>query len=470
MPNNENNNLDNNLETNTPQPEMMPNKNPDTPEQKPIIEIPQEYYDKLAKEEAEKVQKEQQENLEKANKPINTNTSTKGLGSKTIVLALVIIASIYASLNIKGIFLVIIPVVFAIGSAFFAFTEKKDSTFPTASLIGGIIVAIITFLLSVVLDNVSDIMFHYALLSAIAGFLGLIIGSVITNMIANKEVKALGMIFSVLFLGALVAVPYFAYKKYPETISKFLFLKQVEVKASTEDEFIEKTLKNRYNVSFTCDHEHKKNALNQKSQRVTTRTCTVKDINFTVSSIAYNEGDNQYIVIDNLIDNLYLEDIKGKINTDLQSTFNASKIEIFLYPRKDCTFVGDCADCDEYYDRYSEETDKNNQYKSSTELNLENYLNKQPIDFVNNYEFKVIINIYGTFSFEYDYNKAIDSILEILNKRELRNTFGFNISLLDYNKAQDIAKEVYKVKGNASSDKKFAEYEVLPTDGSKNNR
>ncbi len=471
MPNNENNNnLENNNLNQDQQLNLAQKFKPEEPEQKPIIEIPQEYYDKLEKERQEKENKEHQENL-KIQQDLANAPKMEGLGSKIIINAVAIPLIIFATLNVNIICIAAIPILFIILSAIFAIKEKKESTYPVSSLIGGMIIAVICFVISMLKDDLGDLMSVYALLSAAAGFIGLISGGIITNVIANREeVKALGTLGAIFFFIALFAGPYIAYQKFPEAISKFLFLKQIEVKAETEDEFIEKTLKNRYNANFTCDHAKKSNSINQRSQRVTNRTCSVQDKKFNVSSIAYNEGDNQYIIADDLIDVLYLKEIKGKLSSDIQTALGATKVDVYLYPQKNCTFVGDCADCDEYYARYAEENDNKNQYKESTELNLEKYLNMDPINFINEYEFKVIIIVNGNFTTTFDYNSVIDKILEVLKNNNLKNTFGFNISLLNYDRTQDFATEVYRVKGDTNSSKEFKDYQEIQLSGSKNNK
>jgi hypothetical protein len=463
MPNDENKNLENNIET--PKPINHP---PETGEEKPIIEIPQEYYDKIAKEKQEKEALEAQ-TLAKRAEEIPSNV--QGLGSKIFLNAIAIPAFIIASIKINGLCLAGIPIFFIVLSAIFAFKEKKESSYPVSTLIGGMFVAVVTFVISILKEDIADTMSLFAIEGAVFGFLGLIIGGIITNLIANREeVKAVGTLGTILFFAALVAIPYFAYKKFPEQISKFLFLKQIEVKAETEEEFIVKTLKNRYGVNATCDNSRKTNSINQRSQRVTNRPCKINDLEFNVSSIAYNEGDNQYIIIDEYIEKKYISEVREKVAKEIKTVLNASKVEVYFYPKKDCMFVGDCADCDEYYDRYAEESDKDNQYKASTQLNLEKQMNTNPLDFINNYEFKYIILVNGNFSTVIDYNQTIEQIMQVLKDNKLRNTFGFNISLLHYDTKEDISTEVYRIKGNTNSSKEFKDFEVLELDGTKNNK
>ena len=464
MPNNENNNFENNNQNLEP----MNNQNPTPVEEKPIIEIPQEYYDKLEKERQEKEAQEQQ-TLAKRAEEIPSNV--QGLGGKITLNAIAIPAFIFASQKVNGLLLAGIPIFFILLSAIYAFKEKKESSYPVSALIGGMLVAVLTFVISVIKEDMADLMTTYAIVSAAAGFLGLMIGGIITNLIANREeVKAVGTLGALLFFAALVAIPYFAYQKFPEQISKFLFQKQITIKAETEEEFIEKTLKNRYGANVTCDHKSKSNSINQKSQRVTNRTCTIDNFEFNVQSIAYNEGDNQYIISDEYVDKKYLTATKEKVAKDIQAILSANKVEVFFYPKKDCMFVGDCAECDEYYERYAEENEKEYQFKTSSNINFEKYAKTAPTDFINNYEFKYIIQINGNYDSIMDYSSTIDQVLEVLRNNNLKNTFGFNISLFNYNKQDDISTAVYRIKGNTNSNKEFKDYEELPLNGNKNRK
>ena len=88
---------------------------------------------------------------------------------------------------------------------------------------------------------------YYTIASAITGFLGLIVSSIITKLLTDiKNVKALQTILYLLFFVALIGGPILAYKKYPTEFYKYVFYKKSEVVANTYEEFVLKTLKIRY--------------------------------------------------------------------------------------------------------------------------------------------------------------------------------------------------------------------------------
>lgn len=177
-----------------------------------------------------------------------------------------------------------------------------------------------------------------------------------------------------------------------------------------------------------------------------------------VQSIAYNEGNNQYVVTDNYMDILFLNKVKENLTTEISNITNNSAVTLSLYPEKNCTFIGDCADCDEYYDSYEQEINIDNQFKNSTELNMTNYLNQNHKDFVNNSNFKYIFEITGQFAPETtNYSFVIDTILNKLNQLGYKNNYGYIITLNNNvsNNGFQLEKVVYQVKGEESDDKTF---------------
>ena len=112
-----------------------------------------------------------------------------------------------------------------------------------------------------------------------------------------------------------------------------------------------------------------------------------------VKSIAYNEGKNEYIVIDNYIDVLYLNPTKNYLMSDLKALTHSNKVVVYLYPEENCTFIGDCAQCNEYVENLEKETNIDNQFDVSVKLNLTKELTNNSKDYINNHNYKFIIEI-----------------------------------------------------------------------------
>lgn len=434
------------------------NLNNEVQKPKPIIEIPQEYYDKLAKEEQEKIESEKlaEEKIIEKNRIKSENNKIFGL---ILLNAILIFALLYLTLNISEFFILAIPSYMILLSIFHAIKYKTKSDVPISIMVGGIVVGVITFILSMVKTDQIDLWTYYAVASAITGFIGLITTNIITKIIGdNKNIKALQTIGYLIYFASLIGLPIYFYKNYPEEFYKIIFQKQTEVVAETEKEFVLKTLKNRYNVEFTCDAEKERHQIDQNKRKIVERECTDNLGNSAIiQSIVYNESKNEYIVTDNYIDILYLNKVKEKISTDLAS-INNSDVNISLYPEKNCTFVGDCVNCEEYYNTYDQEINIDNQYKNSTHLNMTKYLNYSEKDFINNYNFKFIIDITGAFPEETtDYNLVIDNTLKAINNLGYKNNYGYIITLNNNvsNGGFQLEKTVYKVKGNTTDDKTF---------------
>ena len=363
------------------------------------IEIPQAYYDKLAEEEHEKAIQEQQEaKAEQENKEANARLSKIALAA--ILNCIVFMLLLHAAFKIKDIALFAIPVIAIIGTIFSSMKSKKESVYHTSVLIGGMLGAVVAYVLSMVKQDQADYWMHFAICDAVAAFVCYIVCGIIHNIITNREnIKALGYIGILLFFVAIVGVPYYFYQKYPETIYKTIFMKTTEVKAETEHEFIVKTLKNRYGVDFECQSTKYKSDV-QKGRRITQRTCTpIRDTEtkVTVLSLTYREEKNQYIIIDNYLDIMKMNDFRTTHAKALLSIAGAKNVNFYIYPKENCTFLGDCAQCDEYYANYANEIDVDKQYEASSKINYEQYLKQDAKDTVNGNEFKYVIDIVGIY-------------------------------------------------------------------------
>jgi len=180
----------------------------------------------------------------------------------------------------------------------------------------------------------------------------------------------------------------------------------------------------------------------------------------------YYDADNEdhYIIKDDYMDVLKLNNARQTISQDILDYVAASEVSTYLYPETGCRFIGDCAECEEYYATYQEDEEFSNQYDFSKNLNLSKYLSMNTTSFINEYKFKFIINISISNTLYIDnssYDNIIDKTLTTLNNLGLKNTYGYYISIYDYDKSNDIKKEVYKVKGDKSSDGTFKDPVVV---------
>lgn len=429
---------------------------------KPVIEIPQAYYDKLEKERLEKEQKEAAELQNKQERKEIHHENSKML-SLVLLNALLLFASLYLTIKVNEIAFFIFPVASIILTIFNALKDQKESSYPTSILLGGMGLAVISYAISAIDSNNVDYWTYYAIASAVLGFIFFAISNIITKIITNRQdIKALATIGYLIFFAAIIGIPYYLYTKYPDEFYRYVFNRQAPVVAETESEYVLKTLKNRYNISFTCDSDVQ-SKLYSGTQVEKIYTCyagsNTKD-KISVTSMQYYDSDNEdhYIVKDDYMDILKLNNARQTISQDILDYVAASEVTTYLYPESGCRFIGDCAECDEYYETYQSDEEFVNQYNFSKNLNLSKYLSMDTTSFINEYKFKLIINISISSNLYYDesnYDNVIDKTLTILNNIGLKNTYGYYIRIYSYDKTNDLKKEVYKVKGDKSSDGTF---------------
>ncbi len=484
MPENRDNNFNRNNDFSNDIPKLnneaieMPRVNEvNQQENKPIIEIPQAYYDKLAKEQQEKMEAERATQELKAETAEAFNETGKFL-SFVILNAIVIFVLFYITLNYFKYAILGVPAIIFILTIVKAFKEKEKSAYPSTVLAGGMVVAMVTFILSMVQEDKNDLWMNYTIVSAGLGFLGMMASSIITNVIsAPKDITAVKGIGYILYFVLLIGAPIYAFQHYREEIYKYFFNEQVEVEAETETEFILKTLKNRYGIEFNCgiyatpaDEAAKKltygkykSQLDQFNRRYTERICQdsqKRDI--LVQSKTYSDDEVQYIVIDNYIDVLFLNKVKENLVKELSSVSSASSVMTYLYPKENCTFYGDCVDIQDYFDRYDKETSVESQFKVSTALNFEKELNLKPLDYVNSHQYKYVLKIVGTYNSSItDYSLIINNILNKLNSLGYKNTLGYEITLLSTQDSGETEQVVYKVKGESNTEQSFNNPEIL---------
>lgn len=475
MPNNNNDffndlpNLNKEANNTPPMPQSpelpsMVNTQNTPPQEKPLIEIPQAYYDKLAAEQAEAAAKEAETIRKQEEAAEASNTASKNIFLTTLC-AIITFVCLYCAINITEIAILVIPIYIILGTIISVVKAKKETSFPVTVLIGGMIVAVVTFILSMLQEDQMDMWTYYAVAGAVVAFVGLITGNIITKFIVDrKNIKAIQCLGYLLYFVALVAVPAFLYTNYREEFYKFVFQKQTVVEAETEEEFVMKTIKNRYGVEFVCDETKTKHEHTVEKRKAVKRTCKDSYGNTaTIYSIAYNEGSNEYIVIDDYINVAILNNSRKTIGTDLINQIGASEMKIYYYPKENCTFVGDCVDNDDYFENYQKENDINNQFKVSTELNLQKYLKLNYKDFVNQYEFKIVFNIVGKYSEQTDYNGIVNNILNKLNQQGYKNNYGYIITINNdiSSNGFELAEVVYQVTGDTNPEKTFKDPQVV---------
>lgn len=474
MPNNENNNDFNLPNLNNHE---VPPREEKSVEPKPLIEIPQEYYDKIAAEKAEKARLEAEQNKER-----ETSQEAKNLFARLFFLIVInaaaIFGLIYSYLNYNDYLILAIPVYIIVMAVIQAIINKKESMQPLAIMIGGMGVAVITFLLSATDSAKVDLWSYYAVASAISAFVGLILSSMITRLIGDfKNIKALQSVGMIIFIIALVGIPYYFYTKYPEEFYRILFMKNAEVKAETEEEFIIKTLKNRYNLNFVCDPESVKSNIDENHRKINQRLCYEESIlsskkiepenihrfanvlesdRIIVTSITYKESENQYIIKDDYIDYLLLRSFKTKVENSLTNALNVNKVNLYLYPETGCEFVGQCPDTSDYYSSLEKESNPDYQYKTSTSLDLAKYLTETPENFVDEYKFKYVITVTSSsFSTPESYQVAIDQVLSQLDALGLKNTYGYDISLYNLPLDNPYPTKVFQKEGQTNASQTF---------------
>ena len=485
MPGNENNNpFNNEFNNNNQQTNNMPNMS-NQPEQKPIIEIPQEYYDKLAQEELAK--KEQQAKLERDKAAAAESASELNKILVLVILnAIIIFVSLYLTVNKTKYALFAIPIFIVILSIFHSLKYKEKSSYSSSVMVGGILVAVITFVISMLNEEEMDLWTYYAIVSAGIGFLGVITSSIINKIIVDfKNIKALQAIGYIIYFIALIIVPKYLNDHYHEEFYKLIFKEQTEVVAETETEFVLKTLKQRYDTTFICGTyanqvaQQEKNLkegtynskIDQHNRRVSERFCLDENKReIRVISTSYNESAVQYIVVDDYIEKLFLDNIKENISKNVLSTTGTKEVDVSLYPEENCSFYGDCVDCDDYYSRYEKENDIKNQYGISTKLNFTKDLKKSPLEYINGNKFKYVINISGQFNnISTNYESIIENVLKSVNSLEYKNNYGYIISIYNIDTAVLETKQlVYKVIGDTNSEKTFKDPKIQNISSNKN--
>lgn len=427
MPNNENNNLESNL--------------PNMSNQLPTVAFQTE----LGMPQMNQVNNEQPEQPNIAPQPVQPKEEgglTKKVIPMIIINAIVIFALFYFTVNKNTLISAGVPIYIILGSIIFAILDKKKSEFPTSVVIGGMVSAVVCFVVSMLYEKQMDLWTYYTAACALTGIIGLMISNIITNLLTNiKNIKALQTIGYLIVFALIFGGPYLAYKKWPTEFNQYIFYQQNEVVAETYEEYVTKTLKARYNVEFNCNFQNKSYHKTEKNEIMTTLTCqtSVIDTPINIRTIPYNESKVQYTIIDDFLEQVYLKEIKTLISNKVKQSTGATSVITYLYPKDKCIFAGDCADCEDYYDNYSKINDPKNRYEISSSINLSKYMGLSTEDFItkfiNENEYKVILNIKGAYDKDYtDFKTLQQKTLTGLNELKLKNTYGYEINFFDTSK------------------------------------
>ena len=447
MPNNENNNLESNL--------------PNMSNQLPTVAFQNE----LGMPQINQVNNEQPEQPNIEPQPVQPKEEgglTKKVIPMVIINAIVIFALFYFTVNKNTLISVGVPIYIILGSIIIAILDKKKSEFPTSVVIGGMVSAVVCFVVSMLYEEQMDLWTYYTAACALTGIIGLIISNIVTSLLTNiKNIKALQTIGYMIVFVLIFGGPYLAYKKWPTEFNQYIFYQQNEVVAETYEEYVTKTLKARYNVEFNCDFQNKSYHKTEKNEIMTTLTCktSVIDTPINIRTIPYNESKVQYTIIDDFLEQVYLKEIKTLISNKVKQSTIADGVVVYLYPKDKCIFAGDCADCKDYYDNYSKINDPKNRYEISSKLNLSKYIGLSTEEFItkfiNENDYKIIINIKGPYSKEYpNFQNLIDKSLEELNQLKFKNTYGYEITFFDTSKTSFETK-VHNVVGQTNDTKEF---------------
>ncbi len=431
-------------------------------EKKPIIEIPQEYYDKIAAE--QKAKKEAEDKLIQDKIETKKNSVESGkLISEIIVNLIIFIGLLFLTMKVTKYAIIGIPIYIVVAAIIGVMTNKKDSNSPVAIAAAGIGIAVVTFLLSGIQSSKMDFWTYFAIMGAIIGIAGGILSKIITTIMTDsKNIKGFQALGMILFFVIIIGGPILAYKKFPEKFYQVLFYDRTVIVAENEDDYLFKALTARYGEKFNCDESTKKYHINEHNQKLSEIMCSDKEKHeFVARAVSYNEGNKEYTVIDNYIDITLLKEPKEQISKGLVADLNAKSATVLFYPKENCTFVGDCAPCDEYYKRYKTEVDVDNQYKVSKNLNLKQYLSMDSKEFINEYGFKFVITITSPYDKDYSFTNDVNTVLKYLNSNGYKNKYGYIIVFMDLDPVSGTMSEVYKVTGKTNNENSFKEPKVV---------
>ena len=415
------------------------------------IEIPQEYYDKLNKEKEERLQA-------LAKKEEEHQATTQAGGTIFLIFLSFIVCGflLYGMNNIDKLLIIGLPVYTILGSIVSGKTHKEDSKFGTSILISGMIGALICFILAMRDRNNSDITIYYAYAFFAVAFVGYVLSIVIIKLLFNKDVKALGKIFFVLVIAAILGVPYYFYSNNKADFIETVFLGKngKEIVAESEKDYIERILKNRYGYGFTCEDKKKNYIDDLTHRRLSIRRCNSDaSINLEVMSLFYDEDKKLYIVRDSYLDDSYINPFREELQTELNNALGSTSVKVGFYPDNKCYFIGDC----DNNSNYEKEIELDNLYNYSSALKLQEYVGIDTVEFFNKYSFNYEIIVRGNYSDAENFEDKTNIIIDYLEQKGIKNKKGFTIAFRDI----AIKSDVYKVSGKADSNGSFRNYQIV---------
>lgn len=382
---------------------------------------------------------------------------------------IIVVCNILVTRGIKyGIFAIpILIIVFTIATAS-KYKEKND--YPTSVLLSGVFSGIVMFIISIVSKDV-ELYTHLAIVCAASGIIGYLISAVTNSLLSSKEKTGVQILGGLLFYALIVAGPLYLYKTKPNFINQYVFYNKTEIIAKTENEYITETLKVRYGIKFVCGEEISKvkgyedntevvkvkSQIDQDNKLLTTRTCIDENANeFQVTSIEYNKSKVQYIVQDQYLEETKLAQEKNELIEMIKDVTGASQVKVFLYPQKNCHFIGDCISTSDYFEIYEEENDFNKMFEASKVIDLRKYVSLEPKELINEYQFKYQIFVYGKYldRVQSDLMDMIQKILDKLNEKGYKNTFGYEVIVLDVTN-KELQQKLISVYGQSNDSKSF---------------
>lgn len=415
------------------------------------IEIPQEYYDKLNKEKEERLQA-----LAKKEEEHDINVQ-KGSTILLIILSLLVCGGLlYGMNNYNNMLIIGLPLYVILGSIISGYNKKEDSKFGVSVLISCMGGALVCFILAMQDKTKADNIIYYAYAFFVVAFVGYILSIVIIKLLYNKEVKALGKIFYLAIIVGIFVIPYYFYtNKKSEFMNTVFLIKPGIITAPTEKDYIENVLEYRYGYKFVCEDKKKNYIDDLTHRRLSIRQCNGIDDNTKVEvmSLFYDEDKNQFIIRDSYLDNAYINPLKNELEDSIKKALLATSVNVGLYPDKACYFIGDCKNDS----NYEKEIEIDNLHKYSDSLKLQDYVGINSVDFFNKYTFNYDIVVRGNYSTDELFNEKIDSIVNILQQKGLKNKKGFTITFKD----TTIKSDVYKVVGKSTGNENFSNYQVV---------
>ena len=415
------------------------------------IEIPQKYYDKLDKEKEERLQA-----LAKKEEEHQTTVQSGGMVILIILSFIICFGLLYGMLHVNKLLILGLPIYVVLGSLISGSANKENSKFGVSILVSCMLGALVCFILGMSNKAASDKYIYYAYAFFAVAFMGYSLSMAIIKLLFDKEVKAMGKLFSLLVIALVFGVPFYFYNTKKIDFMSIVFKETKVIGAATQEEYIEKVLKNRYGIGFTCDNDAKKNYIDAVThKRTMVLPCASDDgrVKSDVMSLFYDEDNKQYIVKDFYINNTYVDPLRKELQTAINGAVSSKSVSVAFFPDNKCFFIGDCEGDKEY----EKEMDLDNLHKYSDELRLQDYIGINNIDFFNKYKFEYDVVVKSSYAANEDFELMVKNIVDILEQKGLKNYKGFNITMRD----TSIIKDVYKVSGKADASGSFRNYQVV---------